>query len=68
MKPTKNLTSQEELIDDDEEFQIEDDIKKYILVPNVIYSSRKDSYKKHLEEMHPHKIQKTKSELPIVNF
>mmetsp|Transcript_33547 Transcript_33547/g.33000 ORF Transcript_33547/g.33000 Transcript_33547/m.33000 type:complete len:156 (-) Transcript_33547:28-495(-) len=45
-----NVGSQLDL-DEEEEFKIEDDIK----------NERKDSYKKHLEAMHPYKIHKAKS-------
>lgn len=55
-----NVDSQIDL-DEDEEFKIEDDIKKYDVL-RLIYSERKDSYKKHLEAMHPYKIHKAKSE------
>ncbi len=49
--------------EDNEEFKIEDDIKKQGLGVLKAYSEKKDSYKKHLEDMHPSKIHKTRSEI-----
>lgn len=39
-------------IDDDEEFKIDDDIKLKYVPKVLIYSSRKDSYKRHCEDLH----------------